>query len=162
MGLCSACPSAFSGREREGCDFRVQRRVRQVVTVMAGGERAYMSVKIVDVDEGVITVRIVGKLQYAEFEKFQKAAAKEIARLEKVRVLVLAEDFEGWGKDGNWGDVSLQASFDKNIERMALVGEEKWQELVSLFTGQGLRRFPIKFFPPERILSAREWLAEVK
>lgn len=78
-----------------------------------------MSVKIVDVDEGVVTLRIVGKLQYAEFEKFQKTAAKEIARLEKVRVLVLAEDFEGWGKDGNWGDLSLQTGFDKNIERMA-------------------------------------------
>lgn len=118
-----------------------------------------MSVRIVDVDGDLITIRIVGKLEYAEFEKFQKAAAREIAHLGKVRVLVLAEDFEGWGKEGRWDDVSFQANVDEHIERMALVGQEKWHDLVSLFTGKGLRPFPIEFFAPDHILSAREWLA---
>ena len=38
-------------------------------------------------------------------------------------MLVLAENFEGWGK-GNWGDLTPQIMMESHIDKMAIVGDE--------------------------------------
>jgi len=74
--------------------------------------------------------------------------------------LVLGEEFGGWDKLGNWGDVTFSAQFDQQILKMAIVSEEQWKDLVLLFTAKGLRSFPIEFIAPADIGKAREWLAQ--
>ncbi len=119
-----------------------------------------MSAKIEDVRDGLVTVKIAGKLEYADLRALQKAAGDLIDATGTIRVLVLTENFEGWGKEGDWSDTSFHLEFDANIEKMALVGEERWRDLALLFTAKGLRQFPIKYYLPEDIRKAREWLAE--
>ena len=78
----------------------------------------------------------------------------------KVRILVVAENFEGWQRGGNWGDISFQLEHDAEIERMAIVGDRKWEDLTLVFAAKGLRKFPIEYFEPGELSRARAWLAE--
>ncbi len=119
-----------------------------------------MSAEIVDVAGNVLTVRITGKLAQPELARLQQSAAETIRRLGKVRILVVAENFLGWEKGGNWDDDSFQAEHDPHIEKMAIVGEKKWEDLATIFVAKGLRSFPIEFFPPADLARARAWLAQ--
>ena len=89
----------------------------------------------------------------------QKAAGAIFAAGGKWRILVLTENFKGWERGGSWDDFSFQSDQDVHIERMAIVGERKWEELTLLFTAKGLRKFPIRYFSPAQAAEAHAWLA---
>ena len=118
-----------------------------------------MSAEIVGVADGVLTVRITGKLTYPELCAAQKSAAEILQRQRKMRILVLAEGFQGWERESDWSDISFQLENDPLIEKMAIVGEREWADLVSLFVGQVFREFPIEYFQPADLTKARAWLA---
>lgn len=118
-----------------------------------------MSAEIIDEAGTVLTARVSGKLTQAELVKLQKSAAETIRRQGKVRILVIAENFQGWEKGGNWDDDSFQSEHDPHIEKMAIVGDSKWEDLALIFVAKGLRSFPIEFFPPADLARARAWLA---
>ena len=119
-----------------------------------------MGAEILNVSGGVLSLKVSGKLTQAEFAAAQKAAGEIIGKQGKVRILVLAENFAGWERGGQWGDFSFQAEHDANIERMAIVGDRKWEDLALMFTAEGLRKFPIEYFEPAQLAAARAWLAE--
>jgi hypothetical protein len=119
-----------------------------------------MSAEIVNVVDGVLTVQVSGKLAHGELVEVQRAAADILSREGRLRLLVLAQNFAGWERAGDWGDVSFQAENDGRIERMAIVGDRKWEELALMFTAQGMRPFPIEYFEPTQAAAARTWLAQ--
>ena len=118
-----------------------------------------MPAEITSVQGVVVTLRVSGRLTQKELAAVQAETAGIIASSGKIRVLVLAQDFAGWEKGGQWSDFSFQQAHDDDIARMAIVGEEQWKDLTLLFTSQGLRPFPIEYFPPARLADARAWLA---
>lgn len=118
-----------------------------------------MTAEISNVEGGVVTLRVSGRLTQRELAAVQAEAAGIIGTRGKIRILVRAEDFAGWEKGGTWGDFSFQVAHDDDIERMAIVGDEQWRDLTLLFTSQGLRPFPIEYFTPDRLADARAWLA---
>lgn len=119
-----------------------------------------MSVGIVETSGGVITIRITGKLTQPELATLQKAVGDVLDHQGRCRLLVIAERFEGWQRGGDWGDLSFQMKHDAQIEKMAIVGERKWEDLALIFTAKGLRQFPIEYFAPAEQDKARAWLAE--
>ena len=119
-----------------------------------------MGAEILNVSDGVLTLEVSGKLTQAELATVQKAAGEIIARQGKLRILVLTENFTGWERGAGWGDFSFQTQHDASIERMAIVGERKWEDLALMFTAKGLRKFPIEYFDTARLTAARAWLAE--
>jgi hypothetical protein len=118
-----------------------------------------MSAEISNVSGSVLTLKVSGKLTQAELAAVQKSAGDIIREQGKVRILVLTEKFQGWERAGDWSDFSFQEEHDANIERMAIVGERKWEDLALIFTANGLRRFPIEYFEPAQLAAARGWLA---
>lgn len=117
-----------------------------------------MAAEIMGMNAGVVTLRISGKLTEADLAAAQKAAADLIGQEGRIRILVLAEKFTGWERGGEWNDLSFQVEHDRNIERMAIVGDEKWKDLALVFTAQGLRKFPIRYFPTAELAGARAWV----
>ncbi len=118
-----------------------------------------MPADIIDSQPGLITLRVTGVLTQTELAAVQTQAAARMVAGATVRILVLLEAFSGWEKDGQWGDFSFQDAFDEQIARMAIVGDECWRDLTLLFTAQGLRAFPIEFFPAGQRRRAQQWLA---
>src|SRR4051812_22146987 len=117
-----------------------------------------MSTEIVNNRDGILTVKVTGRLSQTDLLITQQAAADVLRVHGGSRVLLVAEDFEGWEKGGNWGDMSAQGELDAYAERIAIVGDEKWKDLALLFTGKGIRHVAIEYFLPPEVEKAREWL----
>ena len=117
-----------------------------------------MPAEIVEVVDGIVTLSISGKLTQAELGAAQQALSAIIRQQGNVRILARAEQFAGWERD-QWDDFSFQAEHDDDIEKIAIVGEEKWKQLTLVFTAQGLRKFPIRYFLATELEKARGWLA---
>ena len=104
-----------------------------------------MSAKIVDTAGGVLTVKITGKLTRSELAEVQKKAGEILRKEGRMRILIVGEGFQGWGAGGeDWGDLSFQTEYDPFIEKLAIVGEERWEDLALVFVSKGLRRFPVE------------------
>jgi hypothetical protein len=117
-----------------------------------------MAAEIISVNDGLMTLRVSGRLTQPELAELQKRSSEIISRAGKVRILVLTDNFEGWEKGGQWDDFSFQETNDAHIERMAIVGEERWRDLALLFTSKDLREFPLEYFPADQLTAARVWL----
>jgi len=118
-----------------------------------------MRAEIPGAGEGVLTIKITGKLRQSELAAAQKNAAEILRKRGDSRVLILAEKFEGWEKGGDWGDLSAQTQLDEQIERIAIVGEKRWEDVALLFTGKGIRKVEIEYFAPMEVSRARSWLS---
>lgn len=116
-----------------------------------------MSIQISDDTDGILTVRVSGRLTESELTDLQNRTAAAIGTHGRVRILVIAERFEGWQR-GRWDDFSFEEQYDPNIERMAIVGDRQWKDLALIFACKGIRPFPIEYFTPSEIEKARTWL----
>lgn len=119
-----------------------------------------MSASIVNTADGIITVKISGKLKRPELTAMEKTAVEIFRQQGKMRILILAEDFQGWERGGDWGDLSFMRENDQHMEKIAIVGEGKWKDLALIFTGKNYRECPVEYFLPEEVGQAQAWLTE--
>jgi hypothetical protein len=117
-----------------------------------------MPAEIVVASGRLLEVKIVETLRKAEFDRITKTAKDAIAREGKIRALIVVERFQGWQRGEDWGDVSFSLEEGQHIEKMAIVGDEKWRDETLAFTGKGFRPTAIEFFPTSRQAEARRWL----
>jgi hypothetical protein len=103
-------------------------------------------------------IRISGVLRQAEMKDVQAVAAQEIARLGTIKLLFVLDQFEGWERSADWGDLAFYAAHDKDIERIAILGDEKWRDHGMAFAGAGIRKAAVQFFSPAESAQARDWL----
>jgi hypothetical protein len=99
-----------------------------------------------------------GTLRKADLERSQESLAAEMARSGPVRLLFVLEGFEGWAPQDNWSDLSFYMKHGEAIERIAIVGHERWRSETLMFAGVDLRTAPVEFFPEHAIADARAWL----
>jgi len=88
----------------------------------------------------------------------ENAGRAAIDRREKIRVLILAEEFSGWGREGDWGDLTFMLEYDPYIEKIAIVASEQWRDKMLMFLGAGYRKAAVEFFPLGQEDKARAWL----
>lgn len=110
-------------------------------------------------DGGLVVFRVMGMLTKTGLDNAQTQAEPEIQK-GGAKLLVIADGFTGWDKDGNWEDLSFTERNDPYIEKMAIVGDEQWRDLAYTFTLRGLRGFPIEYFSAGEEAAARGWLDE--
>lgn len=117
-----------------------------------------MPCEIVEKEEGLITIKISGVLKRAELAQMEKVAIEAMGPARKIKFLILTESFQGWDNKSNWEDVSFQSEYDEQIEKIAIVGEKRWQDLAEAFVGKGLRSMDIRYFTPSEAAMARSWI----
>jgi hypothetical protein len=119
-----------------------------------------MPVQIQHQSNDTYVLRISGILKQSEFGAEQTELARHIDTGSKPRLLVILENFEGWERGADWNDLDFMISYGGKIFKIALVAEPRWETLALAFAGAGIRRAPVKFFPPNELEQARSWLAE--
>jgi hypothetical protein len=103
---------------------------------------------------------IRGLLLKSELDACQRRLVEELAvGAGAVKVLVFLDDFEGWEKGAAWNDLSFYAKYGNSIERIAIVGEERWRHVAMMFASADLRRAPVEFFREQNEAAARAWLS---
>src|SRR5262245_9543837 len=115
-----------------------------------------MPVEVIDASGKLLQVKIRGMLKKADYDRIIQVAKEAIAREGKIRALAVLEGFEGWERHEGWGDVSFMMAKGQQIEKMAIVGDEKWRDDALAFTAKGFRPTAIEFFPAAN--EARMWL----
>jgi hypothetical protein len=110
--------------------------------------------------ENVFRVEMRGLLRKAELDACQARLAAEIDRLGPVRLLFVLDGFEGWEPRDNWSDLTFYAKYSDRIDRIAIVGDERWRSEALMFAGADLRRAPVEFFAgtSRDDRNARVWL----
>jgi hypothetical protein len=78
----------------------------------------------------------------------------------KVRLLVVLAGFEGWDPHSNWHDLTFYVRHGDRVERIAIVGDDRWRELAMMFAAADLRKGPVEFFPFSEMNAAAAWLAK--
>jgi stage II sporulation SpoAA-like protein len=124
--------------------------------IFEGGQA--MPVEIIDAAGKLLQIKIRGMLKKADYDRIIQIAKAAIAREGKVRALAILDGFEGWERHEDWGDVSFMMDQGQQIEKMAIVGDEKWRDDALAFTAKGFRPTAIEFFPALRMNEARIWL----
>ncbi|HEY2713194.1 MAG TPA: STAS/SEC14 domain-containing protein [Chthoniobacterales bacterium] len=110
--------------------------------------------------DGICVLRINGKLRRSEFGEAQETIARTIDTGSKPRLLAILDEFEGWERGADWNDLDFLFSHSQEIVRIAIVVDPRWEVPALAFAGAGVRRAPVKLFPPNELAQAREWLAE--
>ena len=97
-------------------------------------------------------------LNVSDVSNVQTECEVAIKKIGNINILVILDNFSGWGKGEGWEDLSFAERNDQFINKFAIVGDEKWKDLAYAFTLKGLRPVPIKYFGAGDEAAAREWL----
>ena len=119
-----------------------------------------MSANLEQHGDRLCVLRIGGELKKSELDAAQSQFVEIITGAGAVKLLVLLENFTGWERDEAWGDTEFFFSHRNDFEKIAVVGSPRWEAQVLAFTGAGLRKGPVKFFPETGESEARAWLVE--
>ena len=119
-----------------------------------------MPFTIIDSSGPVVSVKISGELSVAEVGQIQALTLEAIKRGGKIKGLGILEDFRGWKREAGWGDVTFLSQHDKDIAKIAVVGDEKWKDPIYAFLAKGFRQAAVEYFLPADLAKARAWLDE--
>ncbi|SRR6266404_6903493 len=108
----------------------------------------------------ICVLHVSGLWKRSEYGAVQSDLATRIDAGAKPRILAIVQDFEGWERGADWNDLDFLFSHSDKIAKIAVVADPRWEVHALAFAGAGLRRAPVKFFPPERTAEARAWLTE--
>ncbi len=117
-----------------------------------------MSVSFTKESEDLFVVSVEGILTFNDLKEIQKNASTAIDRSHKIKLLLLAENFSGWAKEGDWGNLEFMLEHDPYIQSIAVVTSEKWKDDLLLFLGAGIREASVEFFLTGEEEKARDWL----
>ena len=117
-----------------------------------------MSVTFTKESDDLFVIKLQGIFTFDDLKEIEKKAHEQIDRNKKNKVLVLAEDFSGWGKEGDWGDLTFMYEYDPYIEKIAVVAEANWKDEMLMYIGAGRRKAEVEFFLYDKEKDARDWL----
>ena len=118
-----------------------------------------MSANLEQHDDRLCVLRVGGELKKSELDAVQSEIVEKMTA-RPVQLLVILKSFIGWERNEEWGDTDFFFSHRDDFEKIAVVGNPRWEAQVLAFTGAGLRKGPVKFFPETGEPEARAWLAE--
>jgi SpoIIAA-like len=105
----------------------------------------------------VLEVRVVGKLTKEAYETFVPAVDAQIKQYGKLRILFVMQDFHGWTAGALWEDLKFDVTHWKDIERLAVGGDKKWEKGMAAFC-KPFTKAEIRYFDLAQLEQAREWL----
>lgn len=103
--------------------------------------------------------RLSGKLVKKDYEAFVPEVERVVKEHGKIRILVIMRDFHGWDAAALWEDIKFDLKHFADIERLAMVGEKKWQEWMARFC-RPFTTAKIKYFDANDTAEAREWITQ--
>ena len=106
----------------------------------------------------IFVTTIKGVFTYDDQKEVEKNAGGNTNLDQKVKILILAEEFSGWSKEGDWGDLTFMYEYDPYVDKIAVVAEDKWEDEILMFLGAGRRQAAVEFFLPGETQAARNWL----
>lgn len=118
-----------------------------------------MSVELIELDNGkVLEILLTGKLVKTDYDVFVPEVNRLVKQYGKIRMLVGMHDFHGWTPGAMWEDMKFGTKHFNHIERLAIVGENKWEKELAMFC-KPFTTAKVRYFDQAKAAEARVWLA---
>lgn len=119
-----------------------------------------MPLALKETDGGkTLEVSLTGKLVRDDYDTFVPTVEQAIEANGKIRMLVVMHDFNGWTVSAAWEDTKFGARHFRDIDRLAMVGETKWQHGMAMFC-KPFTMATVRYFEHDKLEAARAWLRE--
>ena len=118
-----------------------------------------MAVTLRHESENVYRMDISGVLQERDFLAVQRALAADLDGARRIRLLVVLTGFQGWESGATWRNLAFYVRHGDDIERIAIVGDERWRSEAMMFAAADLRDAPVAYFGAVQAAQARAWLS---
>jgi hypothetical protein len=105
----------------------------------------------------VLEVKLSGKLHKDDYRHFVPLVERLIGQHGKIRIIVEMHDFHGWDMSALWEDIKFDLKHFKDIERLAIVGESKWEKGMATFC-KPFTTAEIRYFDSKDLTAARQWI----
>lgn len=117
-----------------------------------------MSITFNEENDGkILVIHVTGRLVKKDYVQLIPKFEQLVERHGKIRILFDMAHFLGWDDGAIWEDVKLGIEHFSNIERIALVGEEHWQQDIARFS-KPFTRAKIRYFDHTNTATAHRWL----
>ncbi len=108
----------------------------------------------------LLAVHGSGKLVAADYEHFVPEFERLVRQDGKLNVLFDMTGFQDWTVGALWADAKFAMHHFHDMDRLAVVGEKKWQEGMVTFC-KPFTKATVKYFVHADAADARKWLNEV-
>ena len=110
-------------------------------------------------EQGVLVLHVSGKLTREDYARFVPEVERLIGQHGKIRILFEMHDFHGWSAGAMWDDLKFDLKHFTHIERLAIIGEKKWQKGMAAFC-RPFTTAEIRYFDRSQSDLADAWLHE--
>jgi hypothetical protein len=118
------------------------------------------TLQLTEKQEGrILEIHVQGKLTKEDYEAFVPEIERLIKQHGKLRVLFYMHDFQGWSAGALWKDTQFDMRHFNDIERLALVGETRWQQGMAVFC-KPFTTAKVRYFDHAELAKARQWIEE--
>ncbi len=107
----------------------------------------------------VLVVHVSGKLVAADYEHFVPEFERLVGLHGKLQVFFDMTHFHGWTAGALWEDTKFAMHHFRDIDRLAVVGDKKWQEGMTTFC-KPFTKATVRYFDHADAAEARKWLGE--
>ena len=119
-----------------------------------------MPIQLSEEDGGkILVVHVTGHLMAADYGHFVSEFERLVEPHGKLRVLFDMNGLHGWGPGALWEDVKFGIKHFGDIDRLAMVGEKKWQRAMATFF-KPFTNATTRYFDHADAAAARTWLSE--
>lgn len=119
-----------------------------------------MPVELKEKCEGwILEVHATGKLTTCDYLQLVPVFDRLNKQHPKLRILFELQDFHGWTDGALWEDIKFELKHFSDIERLAIVGEAKWEKGMATFC-KPFTTASIRYFDQSKVAAARAWLSE--
>ena len=107
----------------------------------------------------LLVLRLVGTLIKADYEIFTPEFERLVRREGRLRVLIDMTGYQGLGAGAWWDEIKFDFKHFSDIEKLAVVGDKKWQHTLATFS-QPLTQAEVRYFDVSDTAEVRQWLTE--
>ncbi|HZJ17562.1 MAG TPA: STAS/SEC14 domain-containing protein [Chthoniobacteraceae bacterium] len=111
------------------------------------------------VHEKVLDINLHGKLTSRDYKYLVPEIERLIRNRGKIRILVTMHEFDGWDLGALWEEIKWEWKHFADVERLAIVGEERWQTWMACFC-KPFTAATVRHFKFDRLEQAYTWLEE--
>ncbi len=115
-------------------------------------------IRVDEVSAGtVINLVFNDTIKKQDFEYFVPQLETFMASRDKIRLLIELRDFNGITPGALWEDTKFGFHHFDDIERLAIVGDSRWEEVMAEFI-KPFTKAVVKYFDQTQLDSANKWI----
>jgi hypothetical protein len=119
-----------------------------------------MTIQVSEENDGkVLAVHVSGKLVKADYALWVPEFERLLLQRGKIRMLFDMTNFHGWEAGAMWEDTKFAIHHFDDIERIAMVGEKRWQHGMASFC-KPFTKATVRYFDHADAAEARKCMDE--